>query len=172
MWQGWLRLCPHPQTTVRALWPIALALPFSTPEWLSTPVIICALAAAALLLFSLLLKGLIKVVSLLAVLALVLCICWFLKDAWQNKEKFLSPALATQLDSIADRTLRSPQAQSAWEAVKEQFSRLTAPAIAGAEEARKKAIETELGHRAASLRKEGHRTAADELLKLRDQLRR
>lgn len=157
---------------MRALWPIALALPFSTPEWLSTPVILCAAAAAGLLLFSLLLKGLVKVVSLLAVLALVVCIGWFIKDAWQNKEKFLSPTLAAQLDSLADRTLRSPQAVAAWESAKEQFARFTAPVAAGAEEARKKAIDAELTQRAATLRKEGHKTAADELLKLREQLHR
>lgn len=144
----------------------------NAPEWLSSEVLICGAAAVGLLLLSLALKGLQKIISLALAIALVLGVFWFLRDAWKNKEKFLSPSAAAQLDSLADKTLRSPQAVAAWESVKEQLTKFAASASReSTPEERRKAVADELTARAAELRKDGHRAAAAELLKLRDEMK-
>lgn len=154
----------------------ASALYPGAPEWLSSKVVLCGAAALGLVVFSLLLKGLQKVISLALALALVLGAFWFLRDAWDHKEKFLPPALAAQLDAVADKTLRSPQAQAAWASVQAQFTKLVMPktefaTAASLDEKRKKVIADELNQRATTLRRAGHRSAADELNRLRDRLR-
>ena len=146
------------------------------PDWLSREVLICGGAAIGLLVISLLLRGLQKLVSIALAIALVLGAVWFIRDAWKNKEKFLSPTVAAELDSLADKTLHSPQAQAAWASVKNQFSRLTSSSTeragtASTDSQRREAVASELTTRAATLRREGNKAAADELLRFRDKLR-
>lgn len=152
------------------------------PDWLSREVLICGAAAVLLLVLSLLLRGLQKLISLGLVVAVVLCGCWFLRDAWRNKAKFLPASVATELDTLADKTLHSPQAQAAWNAAKQQFARLTGSTAyasstsettgpAAGDPQHREALASELAARAATLRKQGDRTAAEELLRLRDRLR-
>jgi hypothetical protein len=145
------------------------------PAWLSREVLICGGAAVALLVISLLLRGLQKVVSVALAIALVLGAVWFIRDAWRHKDKFLSPSVAAQLDTMADKTLSSPQAQAAWESIKSQFSRLSGTADRSAstvtEAQRREALANELTARATALRREGSKIAAEELLRFRDKLR-
>ena len=144
------------------------------PEWLSSKVLLCGAAAIGLFFLSFLLRGLQKLASLACAVALIVGVCWFLADAWRNKEKFLSPSVSAQLDSLADKTLRSPQAQAAWESAKAQFSKLTSGSKNEplSNEDRETAIAEDLTARASALRKEGHAAAAEELLRMRDQVRR
>jgi hypothetical protein len=142
------------------------------PDWLSSQVLICATAAVGLFVLSLLLRGIQKVVTLVLVVVLLVGAFWFLRDAWRNKEKFLSPALSAQLDSLADKTLRSPQAIAAWEAAKKKFAEMARSVRPATDEARQNAIAEELTTRAAALRRDGHKTAADELLRMREQMKR
>lgn len=143
------------------------------PDWLSREVLICGGSAIALLVIALLLKGLQKLVSVALAIALVLGAMWFIRDAWRNKEKFLPASVATELDSIADKTLHSPQAQAAWDSIKSQFSRFTSSAAekATTDAQRREVVANELTTRATALRREGNRAAADELIRMRDKLR-
>ncbi len=145
------------------------------PSWLSREVLICGGSAIALLVISLLLRGLQKVVSVALAIALVLGAVWFIRDAWRNKDKFLSPSVAAQLDTMADKTLYSPQAQAAWASVKSQFLRLSGTgersASAPTDVQRREALANELTTRATALRREGSKIAAEELLRFRDKLR-
>jgi hypothetical protein len=151
----------------------ASALFPGAPEWLSSKALLCGAAAIGLFVLSLLLRGLQKVVLLLLAVVLIAGAFWFLRDAWRNKDKFLPPAVAARLDALADKTLRSPQALAAWDSAKAQFAKLTSPSgESEPRENRDQVIAEELATRAANLRRQGHKTAADELLRFRDQLRR
>jgi hypothetical protein len=160
-----------PQAAVIPLFADVTALFPGAPEWVSSKALLCGAAAIGLFVLSLLLRGLQKVVLLCLALALIAGAFWFLQDAWRNKDKFLPPSVAAQLDALADKTLRSPQALAAWDSAKAQFAELTGSKSAP-QGSRERVIAENLTTRATELRRQGHKTAAEELLRFRDQLKR
>lgn len=161
----------HPSQAAVMLLGEASSIFPGAPEWVSSKALLCGAAAIGLFVLSLVLRGLQKVVLLCLAIALIAGAFWFLRDAWQNKEKFLPPSVAAQLDALADKTLRSPQALAAWDSAKAQFAELTG-SKSEPKENRDRVIAENLTTRASELRRQGHRTAADELLRFRDQLKR
>ena len=136
-------------------------------DLLTDKVIACGVAAIALLLLSLLLRGMLKVISLAIVVVLAVGAFWFLREAWGHRAEFLP----REWTALADQTLSSPKAQSAWQSVQSELSHASAEArarlSAGTDDARR-SLAAKLEAKAAELRKAGSRTEADELLRLRE----
>jgi hypothetical protein len=130
----------------------------------------CVAIAVALLVFSFLLKGLQKLITFAAVGALILGVYWLSQDVIGQRATPVPPALKTELDGLAARTLESPEAKSAWADLQREWTRLTGVARErlrkGGDEART-AIAQRLDARAAELRQSGKKSAAAELERLR-----
>ena len=154
---------------------IAASLPAwpGAPEWLSTRVLACIVAAVGLAILSLVLKGVQKVITLLIALAVVLGGVWFVQDTWLGREAILPPELAAELDGIADRVLANPEAKAAWGSVQAEWDRLSKEAkarlAAGGDEARE-SVAKRLDAKAAELRKQGKKAAAEELARMREKV--
>ena len=140
------------------------------PEWLSTRVLACIVAAVGLAILSLVLKGVQKVITLLIALAVVLGGVWFVQDAWLGRDAILPPDLSAELDGIAERALANPDARAAWESVQAEWDHLSKEAkarlAAGGDEARA-SVGKRLETKASELRKQGKRAAAEELTRMR-----
>ena len=143
------------------------------PEWLSTRVLACIVAAVGLAILSLVLKGVQKVITLLIALAVVLGGVWFVQDAWMGGDAILPPELAAELDGIANRALANPDAKAAWESLQAEWERLSKEAkarlAAGGDEARA-SVAKRLDGKAAELRKQGKKAAAEELARMREKV--
>lgn len=130
-------------------------------------VLACGVAAIALLLISLLLRGMLKLISLALVVVLAAGAFWFLREAWGHRAGFLP----REWTALAERTLHSPKAQAAWEAVQSELSHVSAGArgrlAAGTDDARR-SLAARLESKAAELRKAGNKAEAEELLRLRE----
>jgi hypothetical protein len=134
-------------------------------HWVSDKVLICAAAAVGLFILSLLLRGLLKVISLVLVLVLVAGAFWLLRDTWEHRAELL-PREWTEL---AQHTLDSPKAQEAWKSVESELAHLSATArerlAAGTDSARRN-VQAKLEAKARELRKEGSSSEADQIAHL------
>ena len=130
-------------------------------------VIACGAAALVLLVISLLLRGMLKLISLAVVLVLAIGAFWFLRDAWTHRAQLLP----REWLALADKTLHSQKAQSAWESVQSELSHASSEArgrlSAGTDDVRR-TLTAKLESKAAELRKAGNKTDAEELLRLRE----
>ena len=138
-------------------------------DLLTDKVIVCGVAVVALLLLSLLLRGLLKLISLALVLVLAAGMFWFLRDAWSHRSEIL-PA---EWVGAADRTLQSPKARAAWRSVQSELSHLSSDArkrLAGGTDDARRTLIDRLDAKARELRKAGNTTEAEELRKLNELL--
>src|SRR6187397_599623 len=95
----------------------------AAPEWLSGRVLLCGIAAIVLLVIALFLRGLQKLVMIVFAIVLAVGVFWLIQDATARRS-VLPPALATELNGLANRALESPQAKSAWEAILSELPRV------------------------------------------------
>jgi hypothetical protein len=137
---------------------------------LTDKVVACGVAAVALLVLSLLLRGLLKVITLALVVVLAAGVFWFLRDAWNGR----ADLLPHQWTKLADGTLDSQKARDAWQSVESELSHLSADArsrfAAGTDDARRILV-AKLEAKAQKLRKEGSTAEADQLARLADLVR-
>ncbi len=129
---------------------------------MSDKVLACGVAAVALLVLSLLLRGLLKVITLALVVVLAAGTFWFLRDAWIHRDELLPREWA----ALAERTLDSPKARAAWQSVESELAHLSASArahlAAGTDDARRTVV-AKLEARAQKLRKEGNSVEAEQI---------
>ncbi len=134
-------------------------------DLVSEKVMACGVAAVVLLVLSLLLRGLLKVITLALVVVLAAGAFWFLRDAWHHRAELLP----RDWTALAEHTLNSPKARDAWQSLQGEISHLPAEArkklAAGTDEARHVLV-GQLESRAQRLRKEGDGTAAGQVAKL------
>ena len=134
-------------------------------HWVSDKVLACGVAAVALFVLSLLLRGLLKVLSLVLVIVLLAGAFWFLRDTWQHRAELLP----REWTALAERTLDSPKARDAWQSVQSELAHLSASArerlAAGTDGARRN-VQAKLEAKARELRKEGSSMEADQIAHL------
>ena len=128
-------------------------------------VLACGIAAVALLLLSLVLRGLLKVITLAIVVVLAAGVFWFLRDGIGAR----TDALPREWTALAERTLDSQKARDAWQAVQVELAKLSTDArarlAAGTDDARRVVI-AKLEARAQKLRKEGSSAEAGQIARL------
>jgi len=133
--------------------------------WVSDKVLVCAVATVALFVLSLLLRGLLKVITLVLVLVAAAGGFWFLRDTWNNRSDLLPHEWVT----LVDRTLDTPKSRAAWRSVEAELATLSANGrahlAAGTDEARRSVV-SKLEARAQELRKAGNRAEAEQLDRL------
>lgn len=129
---------------------------------LTDKVLACGIAAVALLVLSLLLRGLLKVITLLIVLVLAAGVFWFLRDGLGVQ----SEALPREWTKLAEHTLDSQKARDAWQAVQAELAKLSTDArsrlSAGTDDARRVVV-AKLEAHAQKLRKEGSTAEAEQM---------
>lgn len=134
-------------------------------HWVSDKVLICGAAAIALFVLSLLLRGLLKVISLVLVLVLIAGAFWFLRDTWEHRAELLP----REWTSLAERTLDSPKAQAAWQSLQSELGHLSASArerLAAGTDSARRSVQAKLEAKARELRKEGSGIEADQITHL------
>ena len=143
------------------------------PEWLSTRVFACGVAVVGLLILALVMRGLQKVISVLVAGLIALGTYWLVQDQGSPRAKVIPPELAAELERMAEGELKNPDARAAWEAMVREWGRLNGDArarlAAGGDQARTvvaRRIETKAGE----LRRQGKKTAAEELVRLREKV--
>lgn len=136
-------------------------------DLLTTKVVACVAAAVGLFIISLVLRGLLKLISLAVVAVLALGAFWFLRDAWAHRVELLP----REWNALAERTLQSQRARAAWQSVQSELSHLSSEArarlSAGTDDARR-SLSAMLDNKAAEMRKTGSKSEAEELLRLRE----
>ncbi len=132
---------------------------------LTDKVLACGIAAVALLVLSLLLRGLLKVITLLIVVVLAAGVFWFLRDGLRVQ----SGMLPHEWTRLADGTLDSQKARDAWQSVQSELAKLSADTrtrlAAGTDDARRIVV-AKLEARAQKLRKEGSTAEAEQIARL------
>lgn len=132
---------------------------------LTDKVLACGVAAVALLILSLLLRGLLKVITLALVVVLAAGVFWLVRDGWNAR----ADLLPSQWSKLADGTLDSQKARDAWQAVEKELSHLSADVrarlAAGTDDARRILV-AKLEAKARELRKSGSDPEADQMTRL------
>ena len=143
------------------------------PEWLSTRVFACGVAAVALLILALLMRGLQKVITFLVMGLIALGAYWFLQDRRSPESNVMPAELAAELERMAAGGLESPDAKAAWEGMWKEWERLSGDArarlAAGGDQARA-AVARRIEAKAGELRRQGKKAAADELVRFREKV--
>ncbi len=132
---------------------------------LTDKVLACGVAAVALLVLSLLLRGLLKVITLALVVVLAAGVFWFLRDGIGKHEGMLPQ----EWTKLADTTLDSQKARDAWQVVQAELAKLSGEArtrlSAGTDDARRVVV-AKLEAHAQKLRKEGSSAEAAQIVRL------
>jgi len=146
---------------------IAAAAP-QTGAWqllFTEKVIVCGAAAAALLVISLLLRGLLKVLTLALVVILAVGTFFFIREAWVHR----SELLPREWTALAEETLDDAKARAAWRSVQSELALLSADTkkrlAAGTDDARRTLL-TRLEAKARELRKAGSKAEAEQIERL------
>lgn len=125
----------------------------------------CGIAAVALLILSLLLRGLLKIITLALVVVLAAGVFWFLRDGWNGS----ADALPGEWSALAAKTLNAQTARDAWHAVESELSRLSPDTrtrlAAGTDDARRIVL-AKLEAKARELRKQGNTEGAEQIARL------
>ena len=132
---------------------------------MSDKVLICGAAAIGLFVISLLLRGLLKVISLVLVIVLIAGAFWFLRDTWEHRAELLP----REWTSLAERTLESPKAKAAWQSLQSELGHLSASArerLAAGTDSARRSVQAKLEAKARELRKEGGNIEADQIARL------
>ncbi len=150
---------------------VAAAAHDATPKadgwrhWVSDKVLICGAAAIGLFVLSLLLRGLLKVISLVMVLLLLAGAFWFLRDTWEHRAELLP----REWTSLAEHTLDSPKAKAAWQSIEGELAHLSASArerLAAGTDSARRSVQAKLEAKSRELRKEGSTLEADQISRL------
>lgn len=132
---------------------------------LTDKVLACGIAAVALLVLSLVLRGLLKVITLAIVVVLSAGVFWFVRDGMGRQEGMLPP----EWTRLADTTLDSQKARDAWKTVQAELGKLSGDArarlSAGTDDARRVVV-AKLEAHAQKLRKEGSTAEAGQVARL------
>ena len=140
---------------------------YTWQDLLTNKVLACIVAAVALLIISLLLRGLLKVISLAIVVLLAVAGFWFFRDGWNHRAELLPSRWA----ALAENSIESPKAQAAWRSLRRELSGLSKEArarlAAGTDDA-KHALLSRLDAKATELRKAGDKAEAGEISRLRE----
>jgi hypothetical protein len=143
------------------------------PEWLSTRVLACGIVAIGLLILSLMLRGLQKVIGFLVIGVIAVGSYWFVQDHGSGAAAVMPPELAAELEGMAARGLENPEAKAAWDVIQKEWAQLTGQArarlAAGGDQARA-AVARRMDAKSAELRRQGKKTAAEELARLREKV--
>jgi len=139
-----------------------------------THAIVVGVVFVALLLFCLVLKGIKKLVAFAVALAFLAFSGWFLKLQFdRHRSELLSPELEAKITEQAEQILGSPEAQAAWQTIQadianalEELKKQTG----AAKEAGAKRIQEKLRQKVEELKGKGATAAADDLLKLKEQV--
>lgn len=134
-------------------------------HWVSDKVLICGAAAIGLFILSLLLRGLLKMISLVLVIVLIAGAFWFLRDTWEHRAELLP----REWTSLAERTLDSPKAQAAWQSLQAELGHLSASArekLAAGTDSARRTVQAKIEAKARELRKEGSGIEAEQLAHL------
>lgn len=138
-------------------------------HWVSDKVLWCGIAAVALLVLSLLLRGMLKVITLAFVVVLAAGAFYFFRDTWEHRSELLPREWA----ALAERTLESPKAREAWLSVQTELGHLSATArehlAAGTDSARRK-VQEKLEAKVRELRKAGSTAEAEEIARLAESM--
>ena len=79
----------------------------------------------ALLLIGKIAKGVVKILAFAAALIFLVCSLWVVKDQFQkHRTELLGPELEARLQELAEDTIKSPEAITAWEAIQAEVSTL------------------------------------------------
>jgi hypothetical protein len=128
-------------------------------------VIVCGAAAVALLVVSLLLRGLLKVLTLTLVVILAVGAFFFVREAWVHR----SELLPREWTALADETLDNAKTRAAWRSILSELSVLSADTqkrlAAGTDDARRTVL-TKLETKARDLRKAGSKAEAEQMERL------
>lgn len=119
------------------------------------------------------LKGLQKVITLLIAIGIVLGGYWLAQDAWTGQPETLPSELGLELDALAARVLENKDAQAAWDAAQKEWEHWTGEAkarLAAGGEAARETIAKRLDSKVTELRKQGKKTAAEELARMRQKV--
>ena len=137
-------------------------------------VLACGIAAVALLILSLLLRGLLKLITLAIVLVLAAGIFWFLRDGAGTGKPARPGLLPHAWTDAAEHALDLQKARDAWQSVQAELAKLPATTrtrlAAGTDDARRIAI-AKIEARVQKLRKEGNVDEAAQLTRLVELLR-
>jgi hypothetical protein len=138
-------------------------------HWVSDKVLWCGIAAVALLVLSLLLRGMLKVITLAFVLVLAAGAFYFFRDTWEHR----SELLPREWVALAERTLESPKAREAWLSVQTELGHLSANTrehlAAGTDSARRR-VRDKLEAKARELRKDGNSAEAEQIARLAERM--
>ncbi len=138
-------------------------------HWVSDRVLWCGIAAVALLVLSLLLRGMLKVITLALFVVLACGAIYFLRDTWEHRSELLPREWA----ALAERTLESPKAREAWQAVQAELGHLSATArerLAAGTDSARRTVQTKLEAKARELRKDGSNAEAEQIARLAEMM--
>lgn len=138
-------------------------------HWVSDKVLWCGIAAVALLVLSLLLRGMLKVITLAFVVVLAAGAFYFFRDTWAHRSELLPREWA----ALAERTLESPKAREAWQSVQTELGHLSATArdrLAAGTDSARRTLQTKLEVKARELRKEGSNAEAEQIARLSESM--
>ena len=128
-------------------------------------VLACGIAAVALLVLSLVLRGVLKIITLAIVVVLAAGVFWFLRDGLGGR----TDLLPREWSALAERTLDSQKARDAWQSVQSELAKLSTDArtrlSAGTDDARRTVV-AKLEARARELRKQGSSAEAGQIARL------
>ena len=128
-------------------------------------VIVCGVAAVALLVVSLLLRGLLNVLTLALFVILAVGTFFFVRQAWVHR----SELLPREWTALANETLDNAKTRAAWRSIQSEVSLLSADTqkrlAAGTDDARRTVL-TKLEAKSRDLRKAGSKTEAEQMERL------
>jgi len=143
---------------------VVAAIPSST--WITLGAVL-----VVLLLILVIARGLAKFLVFVAALLFLLCSLWFLKSRVQEYEvRLLSPEWEVRFQELAERTIQSPEAVAAWQAIRAEMDVLSDQAKAKGGDAADKLqqqIEELIAREANTLRDAGKEAAAQQIEELR-----
>jgi hypothetical protein len=155
--------------TCAVLWasPMVSLLGYRIAELPSEKAIACAIAAAILFALSLLLRGVLRLISLVIVLLLAAAAFWWIREGWGHRGNVV-PA---KWLAVADKALLGRESRAAWHSIQSEFAMLSSEARSriakGGEDARRTVLER-IDAKVRELRKAGKADEAGELLRLRE----
>lgn len=138
-------------------------------HWVSDRVLWCGIAAVALLVLSLLLRGMLKLITLAFVLVLAAGAFYFFRDTWEHR----SELLPREWSALAERTLESPKAREAWQSVQTDLGHLSATArdrLAAGTDSARRMLQTKIEAKAREFRKAGSTTEAEQFARLAEKM--
>jgi hypothetical protein len=118
------------------------------------------------------LKGLSRLLILVAAIALVAGSFWVIRQQWDKyKSSMVSPEVQQQVDEMLNFSLQSPEAKEAWQSIKTDINDILDTAKkqgVAATGSIRASIDATISQKAADLRKRGKEAAAAEIEQIKD----